>query len=265
MVPRDETLPGSPEQTAPPQYPIESVDNALRLLWLVGERQSLRLTDAGQYLDVAPSTVHRLLAMLQYRGFVQQNAATRAYEAGPTLDRIAVSLLRRMDVRERARPVLEQLSAELRETVDLGRLEGGNVLFIHSIESPRAVRVGSRLGRSMPAHCTSTGKAMLAQLGAEQLMTLFPDQDLVQLAPKSIATRDDLFRALGTVRRRGYATSNGESEDGVSSVAIALDPPVNPPLAVTVSVPTNRMSAAVRRHIIECLVTAMQDISATIV
>ena len=111
-MPRDETLPGSPEHTAPPQYPIESVDNALRLLWLVGERQSLRLTDAGQYLDVAPSTVHRLLAMLQYRGFVQQNAATRAYEAGPTLDRIAVSLLRRMDVRERARPVLEQLSAE---------------------------------------------------------------------------------------------------------------------------------------------------------
>ena len=265
MVPRDETLPGSPEHTAPPQYPIESVDNALRLLWLVGERQSLRLTDAGQYLDVAPSTVHRLLAMLQYRGFVQQNAATRAYEAGPTLDRIAVSLLRRMDVRERARPVLEQLSAELQETVHLGRLQGGNVLFIHSIESPRAVRVGSRLGRSMPAHCTSTGKAMLAQLGTEQLMTLFPDQDLVQQTPKSIATRDDLFRALGTVRRRGYATSNGESEDGVSSVAIALDPPVNPPLAVNVSVPTSRMSAAARRHIIECLVTAMQDISATIV
>ena len=51
----------------------------------------------------------------------------------------------------------------------------------------------------------------------------------------------------------------------MSSVAIALDPPVSPPLAVNVSVPTNRMSAAVRRHIIKCLVTAMEEISATIV
>ena len=175
-MPDDEPLPSSPEYSASPQYPIESVDNALRLLWLVGERRSLRLTDASRYLDVASSTTHRLLAMLQYRGFVRQNAATRAYELGPTLDRIAFSLLRRMDVRERARPVLKQLSADLQETVHLGRLEGSNVLFIDSIESPQAVRVGSRLGRSMPAHCTSTGKAMLAQFGARQLMTLFPEE-----------------------------------------------------------------------------------------
>ena len=157
-MPRDETLPGSPEHSGAPAVPDRVGRHALRLLWLVGERQSLRLTDAGQYLDVAPSTVHRLLAMLQYRGFVQQNAATRAYEAGPTLDRIAVSLLRQMDVRERARPVLQQLSAELQETVHLGRLEGGNVLFIHSIESPRAVRVGSRLAVPCPRTAHQPGR-----------------------------------------------------------------------------------------------------------
>lgn len=264
-MPDDEPLPSSPEYSASPQYPIESVDNALRLLWLVGERRSLRLTDASRYLDVASSTTHRLLAMLQYRGFVRQNAATRAYELGPTLDRIAFSLLRRMDVRERARPVLEQLSADLQETVHLGRLEGSNVLFIDSIESPQAVRVGSRLGRSMPAHCTSTGKAMLAQFGARQLMTLFPEEDLVQLTSKSIGTREDLFSALDAIRRRGYATSNGESEDGVSSIAVALDPPVNPPMAINVSVPASRMTAAVRRRIVEFIIPAMHDISATIV
>ena len=139
------------------------------------------------------------------------------------------------------------------------------MLFIDSIESPQAVRVGSRLGRSMPAHCTSTGKAMLAQFGARQLMTLFPEEDLVQLTPKSIGTRDDLFSALEAIRRRGYATSNGESEDGVSSIAVALDPPVNPPMAINVSVPTSRMTAAVRRRIVEFIIPAMHDISATIV
>ena len=263
-MPDDEPLPGSPEYSAPPRYPIESVDNALRLLWLVGEGRAPRLTDVGQYLDVASSTAHRLLAMLAYRGFVRQNPATRTYEAGPALDGIALSLLRRMDVRERARPALEKLSADLQETVHLGRLEGSNVLFIDSIESPRAVRVGSRLGRSVPANCTSTGKAMLAQLSPQQLMTLYPDNELVQLTPKSIGTREDLLAALGTIRRLGYAASNGESEDGVCSVAIALDPPVNPPIAINVSIPASRMNAAVRRRTVDHLSQAMHDISATI-
>src|SRR3954463_615537 len=118
--------PASPAPTygATPQYPIESVDNALRVLLLLGERPSLRLTDVSQYLGVASSTAHRLLAMLQFRGYVRQDAATRSYVPGPTLDSLAFSLLRRLDVRNRARPVLERLNRELGETVHLGRLEG---------------------------------------------------------------------------------------------------------------------------------------------
>src|SRR5215212_8391310 len=175
MTSAAEPLPAAATYGTPPQYPIESVDNALQVLLLLGEKPKLRLTDVSQYLGVASSTAHRLLAMLQYRGFVRQEAATRSYVPGPTLDKLAFGLLRRLDVRTRARPLLEQLNAELQETVHLGRLEGANVHFIDSIESPRAVRVGSRLGRSMPAHCTSNGKAMLATLTDAELTALYPD------------------------------------------------------------------------------------------
>ncbi|WP_075509353.1 helix-turn-helix domain-containing protein [Mycobacterium ostraviense] len=57
-----------------PQYPIESVDNALKLLLLLGERPEIRLSEATRYLGVASSTAHRLLAMLTYRGFVRRDA-----------------------------------------------------------------------------------------------------------------------------------------------------------------------------------------------
>jgi DNA-binding IclR family transcriptional regulator len=257
-----EALPSPPEHSPVPQYPIESVDNALRLLWLIGERPSLRLTDASQYLGVASSTAHRLLAMLQYRGFVQQNPASRAYEAGPALDRIAFSVLRRLDVRERARPVLERLAAEVGETVHLGRLEGRHVHFLDSIESTRAVRVGSRLGRSMPAHCTSTGKAMLALLAAEQLAAVYPDEELEQLTPHSVGSRTALVRALDEVRRRGHASSREESEEGVTSLAVALAPGVGAPMALNVSAPTGRMTAAARRAIVERLHAAAEEIDA---
>ena len=257
-----EPFPGAPEYGAMPQYPIESVDNALRVLVLLGQRPQLRLTDVSQYLGVASSTAHRLLAMLSYRGLVRQNPTTRSYEPGPSLDQLAYGLLRRLDVRSRARPILERLNTELEETVHLGRLEGGDVHFIDSIESTRALRVVNRLGRSMPAHCTSTGKALLATLSEPELLAVYPDEELVQLTRHSIGSRTELFAALAEIRRRGYATSQQESEEGVQSLAVALRAVRSPRLALCASVPVSRMNASARKAIREHLIEAAEAIDA---
>lgn len=255
-----EPFPSAPEYGAIPQYPIESVDNALRVLVLLGQRQQLRLTDVSQYLGVASSTAHRLLAMLSYRGLVRQNPATRSYESGPSLDQLAYGLLRRLDVRSRARPILEKLNADLEETVHLGRLEGGDVHFIDSIESGKALRVVNRLGRSMPAHCTSTGKVLLATLSEPELLAVYPDEELARLTRHSIGTRTELIAALAEIRRRGYATSMEESEEGVQSLAVALRALRSPRLALTASVPVSRMTASARKNIRERLIESAEAI-----
>ncbi|WP_375000874.1 IclR family transcriptional regulator [Aeromicrobium sp. CTD01-1L150] len=244
----------------PPQYPIESVDNALKILLLLGERKSIRLKDASAYLGVASSTAHRLLAMLQYRGFVRQSSETRAYEPGPALSSVAFALMRRVDVRERAHPVLERLSAAVGETVHLGRLDGPSVFFVDSVESPRTVRVGSRLGMTMPAHCTSTGKALLASLDTEALRKLYPRQKLTALTPTSIVSRDELERELDRVRERGYATSNEESEEGVSSVSTFLGDFSGSRYAINVSAPTPRMPEAIRLEVAGEVLAAADEI-----
>ena len=253
-------LPPAPEFGPEPQYPIESVDNALRVLLLLGEHPSLRMTDVSQYLGVASSTAHRLLAMLQYRGYVRQDGSTRSYVPGPTLDSLAFSLLRRLDVRNRARPVLERLNSELGETVHLGRLEGDKVHFIDSIESTKALRVANRLGRSMPAHCTSTGKALLATLTDDELRLLYPDERLVQLTPHSLGTRTELLDAVRTIRSCGFAISKEESEEGVSSLAVAVPSTRSPRLAVNASLPLSRMSPATQQHVRVRLVAAAEEI-----
>jgi DNA-binding IclR family transcriptional regulator len=255
-----EGYPPAPQYGATPQYPVESVDNALRVLLLLGERPKLRLTDVSQYLGVASSTAHRLLAMLQFRGFVRQDSATRSYVPGPALDNLAFGVLRRLDVRTRARPVLERLNAELQETVHLGRLEGGDVHFIDSIESTRALRVGNRLGRSMPAHCTSTGKALLATLPEDELFRLYPDEQLVRLTAHSVGTRTRLLEVLDQIRAQGFASSEEESEEGVSSMAVALHSTRAPRLAVNASVPASRMSTDIRQAILGRLTAAAEEI-----
>ncbi len=160
--------------------------------------------------------------MLQYRGFVRQDATSRAYVPGPALSTIASSIGRQLDVRARARPGLEELNRALTETVHLGKLDDRQVHFLDSIESGRAVRVASRAGRTMPAHCTSTGKAMLSLLDPNELRVLYPDEELDSLTDRSIHSFAGLARDLVTTRRRGYATSNQESEEGVTSVAIGI-------------------------------------------
>ena len=244
-----------------PHYPIESVDNALRLLLLFEEKQQVRLTEAATYLAVASSTAHRLLAMLQYRGFVRQNQSTRAYEPGPALGSIAFAIMRQMDVRSRARPALERLNKEFGETVHLGRLEGQYVSFLDSIESTRAVRVSSRVGRALPAHATSSGKATLSQMSSEELRRLYPHEALDRIADNTITSRTKLERALETVRRRGYALSNEESEDGVASVAVPVASPSGVLYAVNVSVPTHRMTRALRNKIAESLKSGADELS----
>ncbi|WP_374153024.1 IclR family transcriptional regulator [Pseudarthrobacter sp. WHRI 8279] len=233
----------------PPQYPIESVDNALRLLLLFETQPSIRLTDASNYLRVASSTAHRLMGMLLYRGFVRQNPATRAYEPGQALSSIAFAVRRQVDIRTLARPVLEQVFKETGETVHFARLEGKDAQFLDAIESSRAVRVGSRQGMTLPANCTATGKAMLGRLTQEQLRALYPNQDLPSLTENSITLRADLEAELDKIRRIGYSTSQEESEDGVTSVAVSITGPSGTLYGINVSVPAHRMSDSLRAEL----------------
>ncbi len=211
-----------PVDPPPPQYPIESVDKALKLILLLAEQPEIRLSEATRYLGVASSTAHRLLAMLQYRGFVRQDPATKAYHAGPAITSVAFAVLGRIDLQGTATPVMRRLSERLRESVHMGMLEGPTVRFVAVAEGPTAVRVASRFGLTMPAHCTSTGKAMLAQLSDAEVQRLYPSEDLERITAHSIGTRTELLKELGRIRRRGYAVNREESEDGVASVAVPI-------------------------------------------
>ena len=194
-----------------PQYPIESVDNALKLLLLLGEQPQIRLSEATRYLGVASSTAHRLLAMLAYRGFVRQDPVSKAYLPGPALSSVAFAIFGRIDVPATALPVMRSLSERLRESIHVGMLDGANVRFVAAVEGPAAVRVASRLGRIMPAHCTSTGKAMLAQLSRPELQQLLPDEELARITARSIGTRTELETELSADPRTGLRSqSRGE-------------------------------------------------------
>jgi DNA-binding IclR family transcriptional regulator len=218
-----------------------SVDNALRLLLLLRETPLVRVQQARAVVGVAPSTAHRLFAMLRHRGFVEQDPGTRAYRAGPMLTEVGLSAIQELDIRRAARPHLERLVSELDETAHLAVLRGTTVLFIDGVESSRILRAGARIGHSLPAHATASGNVMLAALSERELMQLYPGERLEGVTRRTVTSRQTLLRRLARIRERGYAVNHGESEDDVVAVAAAIDAGAGTPRgAITVAAPATR-------------------------
>jgi DNA-binding IclR family transcriptional regulator len=226
----------------PPKYPIDSVSNALRLLTLLGGRAAVRVSDIADELGVAVSTAHRLLSQMEYAGFIVQDEVSRLYRAGPTLLDLAQALSPGA-ASGYAEPVMRDLAQRVRETVSLQVLRGSDVLFLQSVESPQLLRISSRAGAVLPAHCVSGGKALLAQLTEEELRELYPSPRLPGLTEYSITDRRVLLAELDKIRHVGYATNFGESEPDVSGVGVVV--PAENGLAaraLAVAAPKSRLS-----------------------
>lgn len=226
-----------------PKYPIESVDNVLRLLLMVSRQKQVRVSEVSAELGTAVSTAHRLLAMLAHHGFVVQDPDSKAYKPGHVLLLIGLSAVNNLDVRTLIHPFIEELRDETGETSHIGILQGNEIMYIDCVESPQTLRVTSRVGTLRWAHCTSVGKAWLACESDDFLRGLYPSPRLPALTPDSITSRAALLSELAEVRRRGYAQNRGESEVGVGSVSAAVcDHHGRPVASISVSAPLPRMT-----------------------
>jgi IclR family acetate operon transcriptional repressor len=236
-----------------PKYPIGSVDNALRLLTALGSRPAVRLSDVATELDVASSTAHRLLSQMEFGGFVLQDEVSRLYRAGPALIQLAQKLSP-PESSGYAAPVMQELARRLGATVNLLLLQGTNVLFLDSIEAPRAVRVTSRAGVVLPAHCVSGGKALLSMLSEDEVLRLYPSPELPKVTEKSITERRVLLSQLKKARRLGFATNFGESEPDVSGVAVVIPATSDhSPRALAVAMPKGRLPGRQVMKIVEAM------------
>lgn len=231
-----------------PPYAIESVSNALRLLALFRQQDVLRVTDASRELGVARSTAHRLLMTLAHEGFVQQERNSRAYRPGPALLEFSFSSAGVQELRQVARPLMEELSEALNETVQLLVLEGRSARFVESVECDRAVRVTGRTGALLPAPATAGGKALLAAMQPEDVQALFPS-GLARMTELTNTNMKVLLEELGDIARQGYALNLGESLEGLHAAAVWVANPSGRVVAsLAVSVPADRGGASRLRH-----------------
>lgn len=229
-------------------YTVESVDNAMVLLLMLRRDGELQLSSAARELGVAKSTAHRLLGTLLRRGFVIQDMRRR-YLVGPALGGFGAAASSSEVMRVTADRHLHALSRMFGETVHLMIRKGGMVKFLDSVEGENPLRIGSRVGAMLPAHLTSGGKAILAELAPQEIARICSEEPGM---PHPAA----LGPMLAAVRAVGYGTNKSESERGVTAVGVAVrDGGSEPVAAITVSMPSFRSSAPRIREVANGLQT----------
>jgi IclR family transcriptional regulator, KDG regulon repressor len=222
---------------------VRAVERALDVLLCFDQHEpNLTLTQISERVGIHKSTVHRLLATLESRRLVQRDHLSGTYHLGSRLMEMAFLVLQSNDLPRLARPFMDSLAAEHRETVDLAILEGADVVYLQVVESPQRVKLAAAPGQRLPAFCTATGKAFLAYLPEEQVQDILK-QGLIKYTEHTKIALPDLREDLRLTRERGFAVSEQEYEDGINAVATPiLDVNDYPIAAIAVAGPAFRLS-----------------------
>jgi DNA-binding IclR family transcriptional regulator len=186
------------------------------------EQPELGVRDLARRIGMASSTVGRLLATLEAARVLDRNPAARTYSLGPRVLAWAGVYTAALDVRTRARPILEMLRRATRETVSLYVRDGTERVCVERLESHEGIRAVVRVGERMPLYAGASGKALLAFLPAEERKALLRSVRLTRLTPRTITSRARLERELAAVRAAGHAVSVGERTMAGASVAAPI-------------------------------------------
>jgi DNA-binding IclR family transcriptional regulator len=207
---------------------------------LEDENAGLSLGQIAQRVNLARSTVQRIVAALESESLVIAATPNGRVRLGPAILRLADSV--RSDFIAAARPFLERLSAELQETVDLAVVKKDHLVFIDQLIGPQRLRTVSAVGETFPLHCTANGKAYLAQLSEPSIEKLI-GRTYEPRTPNTIIRIETLLEELAQVRANGgIAFDREEHTHGICAAGVALRDPLGNSVAISVPVPSQRFA-----------------------
>jgi DNA-binding IclR family transcriptional regulator len=209
---------------------IQSVDRAAALLKAIADSPtSPTVVELAEQCGLNRSTAWRLLATLDAHGLVERDPVSQRYTVGYALLRIAAASDQEPVVR-RVRPVLERLALATGETASLALVRRFNLVYVDQVDPPQII-APNWLGRTVPLHATSTGKAYLAFLSAREREAVLP-QRLERFTPTTVTERAAFTRELDQVARDGWAVSFGELEESLFGASAAVLSEQGRPVAV---------------------------------
>src|ERR1700680_1915729 len=211
---------------------VQSVDRALSIIETLAEDdEGYRLSDLAVRTGLSTSTVHRLLATLEKRRFVQFDRYESKWHVGARSFSVGATFARRRNFTAQAMPYLRKLRDLTRETANLAVVDDQSIIVLTRIESREIMRSLTKVGGRVAMVASGVGKAVLATYSDEDVNAVICRQGMPRLTEKSIVRPGELFRELQTIRRQGYAVDDEEARMGLRCVAAGVYSDCSEPLA----------------------------------
>ncbi len=224
-------------------YLIQSVIHALDLLEAFkGESDEMGVTELSKKLGLHKNNVFRLLATLEYRGYIEQDKQTENYKLGVKVLELGQQFVKHLGLLRQAHPVIREMLAKCNENVYISVLRGNSCVYIDGVESNQVVKVTSRIGHRLPVYATASGKVLIAWESEEEIEKIIPTEDLRRYTPNTLSKRTELLEQLKEVREKGYAVDLEELDLGVRCVGAPIRDYTRKIVgAVSISAPSIRM------------------------
>lgn len=218
---------------------VQSIERAFGLLEAMADAGGMMgLSQLATESGLPLPTIHRLVRTLVDLGYLRQEPS-RQYVLGPRLIRLGESSSHMLSIW--ARPHLAHLVDELGESANLAMLDSDQIVYVAQAPSRHSMRMFTEVGRRVFAHCTAVGKAILAEMPADQVEQLLERTGMPRFTPQTITDQEVFFDALATIAEQGYAIDESEQETGVRCVALTV-PGAPARLALSLSGPAVRMT-----------------------
>lgn len=205
-----------------PSVPLVSAAvRVLAVLEKLSQQRTIGLEELSREIKLAKPTVYRFLLTLQELGYARR-ADNDRWAITLRMFNVGSRALDHLDLHAAARPVAEELSEELGETVHMGVLDGDSAVYVLKIESKFQIRMYSRVGRRMPLYCTAIGKVLLAYMNDDEREAALTGVTFTAVTKNTITSRAALNAELAQIRKQGYALDNEEREEGLHCIGAPI-------------------------------------------
>lgn len=219
---------------------IKTIDRCFRILETLREQDGSRVSELADELDLANSTVHRYLQSLRENEYVVKEGDV--YHLGMGFLGLGDYVRKRKRVYQEVEESVQKLADETNERAEFLVEEHGQAIFVHREAGPSAVQADSHLGKRLPMHATSAGKAILAFLPQERLEAILDRHGMRKYTENTITDRETLYEELDAVREDRFAYNKQEYIKGLNTVSVPVLSPAGQVYgALGISGPTHRL------------------------
>lgn len=206
-------------------------------------RRKMTLSEVAAETGNTRAGARRILLTLVHEGYAVADG--KLFDLTPQVLELGYSVLSSKGAWDIARPFIDHLSEEIRESVSAAVLDRFDVVYVSGVQYHRVISVGITVGARFPAHCTATGRVLLAAQPAEQWPGLLQAIPLTPMTDRTVTDRGEFERILEDVRDKGWCLVDQELEIGLMSIAVPLRDSRGVLVgAINVGVPTLRMTPA---------------------